>query len=139
MAGLFAFAYACVHLSCFIVLDQLFDFASIAHEIAERGWITIGMASWLMLLPLALTSTDAAVRRLGARRWRRLHRLAYAAAAGGVLHYFWAVKADTRLPLVYAAVLALFLGLRLVPRQPRRRSSEAVEAFPPRGDRPGRG
>jgi methionine sulfoxide reductase heme-binding subunit len=122
MMGVFAFAYGTVHLSCFIVLDQFFDFASIAYEISKRRWITIGMATWLMLLPLAATSTNAAVRRLGGRRWRRLHRLVYLAAAGGVLHYFLAVKADTRLPLVYAALLLLLLSLRLVPRatSPRR-------------------
>lgn len=116
MAGLFAFAYGCLHLSCFVALDQFFDPAGIAREIAERRWITIGMASWLLLVPLAATSTDAAVRRLGGKRWRRLHRLAYAAAAGGVLHYYLAVKADTRLPLLYAAVLAVLLAARLVPR-----------------------
>jgi sulfoxide reductase heme-binding subunit YedZ len=116
MAGLFAFAYGCLHLLCFVALDQFFDFASIGSEIAERRWITIGMASWALLVPLAATSTNAAVRRLGARRWRRLHRLVYVAAAGGVLHSFWAVKADTRLPLLYAGVLALLLALRVVPK-----------------------
>ncbi len=117
MAGLFTFAYATTHLLCFVALDQFLDLGGIAHEIAERRWITIGMATWLLLLPLALTSTDAAVRRLGGRRWRGLHRLAYAAGVGGVLHYYLAVKADTRAPLAYAAVLAALLLLRLVPRR----------------------
>ncbi len=117
MAGLFTFGYACLHLSCFIVLDQFFDLGSIVHEIAERRWITIGMTTWLLLLPLAVTSTDAAVRRLGGRRWRRLHRLVYAAGVGGVLHYYWAVKADTRAPLLYGAILALLLLVRLARRR----------------------
>jgi sulfoxide reductase heme-binding subunit YedZ len=129
MAGLFTFAYATIHLSCFVVLDQFFDWGSIAHEISERRWITIGMATWLLLVPLAVTSTDAAVRRLGARRWRRLHRLVYLAGVGGVLHYFWAVKADTRLPLLYAAILALLLVLRLPARIGRRgRGAPASQA-----------
>ena len=121
MAGLFAFAYGCAHLLCFVALDQFFDLPAIAGEIAERRWITIGMASWLLLVPLALTSTDAALRRLGARRWRRLHRLVYVSAAGGVLHSFWAVKADTRGPVLHGLLLAALLALRLARRRPATR------------------
>ena len=129
MAGLFAFAYGCAHLLCFLALDQFFDITAIAEEVAERRWITVGMASWLLLVPLALTSTDAAVRRLGSRRWRRLHRLVYASAAGGVLHSFWAVKADTRGPLLHGAVLAALLALRLAGGRRRRpRGSTTAEA-----------
>lgn len=135
MMGVFAFAYGTLHLSCFIVLDQFFDFAGIAYEISKRRWITIGMATWLLLLPLAATSTNAAVRRLGGRRWRRLHRLVYLAGAGGVLHYFWAVKADTRLPLVYAAVLLILLALRLVPRTSAPRAPAPAPA--PQASAPG--
>jgi sulfoxide reductase heme-binding subunit YedZ len=130
MAGLFTFAYACLHLTCFVALDQFFDPASIAQEIFERRWITIGMVTWLLLVPLAVTSTDAAVRRLGARRWRRLHRLVYLAGLGGVLHYFWAVKADTRLPLLYAGVLLLLLASRAVPRRSRRVPPPKPRALP---------
>jgi sulfoxide reductase heme-binding subunit YedZ len=130
MAGLFTFAYATTHLLCFVALDQFFDVRGIVGEIAERRWITIGMATWLLLLPLAVTSTDRAVRRLGGRRWRRLHRLAYAAGAGGVLHYYLAVKADTRTPLVYAGILGALFLLRLMPR-PRRTGSGAAPGAAP--------
>jgi len=100
-------------------LDQWFVWADIVAEIADRLWITIGFATLLLLIPLAVTSTNGMVRRLGARRWRRLHRLVYLAGVGGVMHYWWAVKADTRVPLVYGLILAVLLMVRLVPRRRR--------------------
>lgn len=117
--GLTAFGYAVFHFACFVWLDQWFVWADIVAEIADRLWITIGFATLLLLIPLAVTSTNGMVRRLGARRWRRLHRLVYLAGVGGVMHYWWAVKADTRVPLVYGLILAVLLVLRLVPRRRR--------------------
>ncbi|HEX9444123.1 MAG TPA: protein-methionine-sulfoxide reductase heme-binding subunit MsrQ, partial [Candidatus Binatia bacterium] len=112
MLGLFAFFYACLHFTTYIWLDQFFDFSGIWKDVAKRPFITVGFASFVLLLPLALTSTGGMVRRLG-RRWQQLHRLIYLIALGGVVHYIWLVKADARLPLVYAAVLAALLAFRL--------------------------
>ena len=112
MLGLFAFFYASVHLVVYVVVDQFLDLAAVWEDILERPYVLAGSLAWLLLLPLALTSTRAAMRRLG-RRWKRLHRLVYAAAGLAVLHYLWLVKADLREPLLYAAVLVLLLLLRL--------------------------
>lgn len=120
MLGLFAFLFASLHLLTFIWLDQWFDWDMIVAEIADRLWITIGLTSFLLLLPLAATSTNGMVRRLGGARWRRLHRLVYFSAGGGVLHFWWAVKSDTRIPFVYGAILAFLLSLRLIPGRRRR-------------------
>ena len=113
MLGLFAFYYASLHLLLFIGVDQFFDWPAIAGEIVERPFITVGMASFLLLTALAATSNQAMIRRLGGKRWQQLHRFIYPAAAGGVLHYFWLVKKDVSQPYIYAAVLALLLLLRL--------------------------
>ncbi len=114
--GLFAFFYACLHLSTYVGVDQFFDWRAIAADVVKRKFITIGMLAFALLVPLALTSTNRAVRRLGYARWKRLHRLVYLAAACGVVHFVWRVKADLREPLIFAAVLALLLALRLVER-----------------------
>ena len=111
LVGLFAFAYATAHLLAYVVLDQWFAWGFIAEDIAERPFILAGFSAWLLLLPLALTSTRGWIRRLG-RRWGALHRLAYAAAALGTLHFFWRVKADTREPIVFVLLLAMLLLLR---------------------------
>ena len=120
MLGLYAFFYVTLHFLTYIVLDQFFGFAHIVEDIAERPYITVGFTSWLLLIPLALTSTDAWVRRLG-KRWGRVHRLVYLAAAGGVLHFLWLVKADLRRPILYGSVLVALLALRLVPTAKFRR------------------
>ena len=112
MLGLFAFFYACLHFITYIWLDQFFDPASIARDIVKRPFITVGFAAFVMLLPLALTSTRGMIRRLG-RNWKRLHRLIYLIALLGVLHYLWLVKKDVTQPLIYAAVLLILLALRL--------------------------
>jgi sulfoxide reductase heme-binding subunit YedZ len=112
MFGLFTFAYASIHLSMYIGVDMFFNMHDIVHDVVKHPYITVGMASFLMLLPLALTSTNAWVKRLGGRRWLVLHRLVYLIAAGGTLHYMWAVKKDIRYPLTYAAIFALLLGYR---------------------------
>ncbi len=110
--GLTAFGYACGHFLTYLVLDHFFDWRSIVEDVLERRYVAAGFSGFLCLVPLAATSTRAMVRRLG-RRWARLHRLAYLAAALGVIHFLWLVKADLREPLAYAAVLALLLGVRL--------------------------
>ena len=113
MLGLYAFFYALLHLLGYVVLDQFFDWAAIGADILKRPYITIGMAAFALLVPLAATSTDRMIRRLGGHRWRQLHRLVYLAAALGVVHYYLLVKADTREPIIYGVTLALLLGLRL--------------------------
>lgn len=117
--GLAAFSYALIHFLAYVALDQFFAFAYVIEDIAERPYITAGFAAFVLLIPLAITSTKGWIRRLG-RRWRRLHRIVYVAAALGVLHYFWKVKADTLWPAVAAVVLAVLLASRLR-RKPGRR------------------
>lgn len=113
MLGLWAFAYVCLHLSAYIGLDHFFNWPVIWADIVKRIYITVGMAAVLMLIPLAVTSTKGWIRRLG-KRWQPLHRLVYLAAIAGVLHFYLMVKADTREPLIYAAILAVLLGWRAV-------------------------
>ena len=122
LIGLFAFFYVCLHFLIYIVLDQTFSWMSIAEDIVKRPYITVGFTAFLLLLPLALTSTRGWIRRLG-KRWQKLHRLVYAAGGLGVLHFFWKVKLDTRQPLIFAAILFALLLVRVVRRpgrQPRR-------------------
>ena len=111
MLGLFAFFYACLHLSTWLVLDWFFDFASMAADIVERPFITIGMLTFLLLIPLAATSTAGMIRRLG-RRWQQLHRLVYVAGLTAVIHFWWVVKADFREPRLFALALTVLLGFR---------------------------
>ncbi|RMG50476.1 MAG: protein-methionine-sulfoxide reductase heme-binding subunit MsrQ [Gammaproteobacteria bacterium] len=112
MLGLFAFFYATLHLLSWVVLDQFFDWPMMLEEILRHPYITVGMAAWLLLVPLAVTSTQGMMRRLG-RRWKALHSLVYVIAVLGVLHFVWLVKADVREPLIYLAILAVLLVLRL--------------------------
>ncbi|TCS73356.1 sulfoxide reductase heme-binding subunit YedZ [Sulfuritortus calidifontis] len=112
MLGLFAFFYGVLHLLSYLWLDQFFDWAAMVKDVLKRPFITFGMVAFLLLLPLALTSTQAAMRRLG-RNWQRVHWLIYPAAIAGVLHYGWLVKKDLTQPLIYGGILALFLGLRV--------------------------
>lgn len=120
MIGLFAFFYASLHVSIYFGLDQLLSFDYILEDITERPYITVGFTAWLLLIPLAVTSTKGWICRLG-KRWQYLHRLIYLSAALGVLHFLWLVKADVRQPLIYAGVLTVLLVLRL-PVFRRRRS-----------------
>ena len=113
MLGLFAFFYACLHLLTYLWLDQFFDWWGIVGDIIERPFITVGMLAFLGMVPLAVTSTRGMMRRLG-RHWKSLHRLVYVVAVLGVVHFWWLVKADIREPLLYAAILAVLLGYRLV-------------------------
>jgi len=114
LLGLEAFLYALLHFSTYLGLDEAFDWAAVWQDIVKRKFITVGFAAFTLLIPLAVTSTRGMVRRLGFPRWKRLHRLVYVAAALGVIHFVWRVKSDLRLPLTYAFVLAVLLGVRAV-------------------------
>ena len=113
MLGLFAFFYGSLHLLTYLWLDQFFDWAAIAKDVVKRPFITAGFSAYVLLVPLAITSTAGMIRRLGGRRWRRLHRLAYVTAALGVVHYWWLVKLDTRPPRNYGILLAALLLIRV--------------------------
>lgn len=115
MLGLFAFFYICLHLTTYVWLDAYFDLDYIVEDIVERLYITAGFAAFLSMVPLAVTSTNRMIQRLGGKAWRRLHRLSYIAGIGGALHFLWLVKADYREPLVYAVILAVLLILRFPP------------------------
>jgi sulfoxide reductase heme-binding subunit YedZ len=121
MLGLFAFFYGCLHLLTYVWLDQFFDARGILRDVAKRPFITAGFTAFVLMVPLALTSTAGWIRRLGGRRWQVLHRLVYASAIAGVLHYWWLVKSDIRGPLAYAAVISLLLGYRAIAWYGRRR------------------
>ncbi len=118
--GLFAFFYATLHLAIYAVFDHRLSVVEIAADIIEHPWVLVGFLAFLILAALAITSPNAMVRRLGGRRWQRLHRLVYLAAGLAVLHFFWLVKKDVSEPLIYAGVLAVLLVSRLLLRPPRR-------------------
>lgn len=118
--GLIAFSYVCVHFLTYVGLDQGFALAYVGDDIAKRPYITVGFTAFLLLIPLAITSTQGWVRRLGGRRWNALHRLIYISAALGVLHYLWLVKGDQLTPVYYGGVLVLLLALRIRRGAPRR-------------------
>jgi sulfoxide reductase heme-binding subunit YedZ len=113
MLGLFAFFYGCLHLLTYLWLDQFFDFAAILKDIMKRPFITIGFTAFVLMVPLAITSHNAMARKLGGKRWLALHRLVYAVAICGVIHYWWLVKRDITQPAIYGAILAALLGVRL--------------------------
>ncbi len=113
LLGLFAFFYGFLHLATWIWLDKSFDTEQMWEDILKRRFITVGMAGLLLMIPLALTSTSGWVRRLGFRKWQRLHRAIYFSAAAGVIHYYWLVKSDIRLPVVYGMILAMLLIYRI--------------------------
>jgi sulfoxide reductase heme-binding subunit YedZ len=112
LLGLLAFFYLCLHFAVWIVLDHFFDWRTMGDDIVKRPWITVGVTALLLLTPLAATSTTGMIKRLGGVAWRRLHRLVYVAAVLGVLHYIWLAKKVLVEPWVYAAVLAVLLGIR---------------------------
>lgn len=114
MLGLFAFFYGSLHLMTYVWLDKFFNVHEMLHDIAKRRFITAGMTAWALMLPLALTSTAGWIRRLGGKRWQKLHRLIYFSAAAGVVHFIWLVKADLRRPLTYGSVLAFLLAFRVI-------------------------
>jgi sulfoxide reductase heme-binding subunit YedZ len=128
LIGLTAFWYACLHLTTYLVFDQSLSVSEIAMDIVKHPWVLVGFTAFLCLVPLAITSTTGWVRRLGGKRWQRLHRLVYVAAVAGVLHYLWLVKKDVTAPLTYGAVLAVLLGSRLWLARERTRSRRSSPA-----------
>jgi sulfoxide reductase heme-binding subunit YedZ len=120
LIGLTAFWYATLHFLSYLVFDQSLSVSEIAVDIAKHPWVLLGFAAFLMLLPLAITSTKGWVHRLGGKRWQRLHRLIYLATAAGLVHYFWLVKKDMTDPIYWAVALLALLALRLVKRPARR-------------------
>ena len=126
MLGLFAFFYAVLHLSTYVALDQFFDAAAIVKDVVKRPYITAGFLGFVLMAPLAATSTAGMIRRLGGRRWQQLHRLVYPCAIAAVVHFLWLVKADLTEPLLYAGVLTALLGYRAaVWRWPKKRAARA--------------
>jgi sulfoxide reductase heme-binding subunit YedZ len=114
MMGLFSFFYASLHFVTYIALDQFFDFGAIVEDAVRHKRIMVGFVSYIFLIPLAVTSTNSMIQKLGFKTWQKLHRFVYAAAAGGILHFLWLVKVDTRSPLIYAGIFAVLMALRIV-------------------------
>jgi len=134
MLGLYAFFYACAHFLLFFSLDRGFSVPGTLNEMVKRKYLIIGSTALILMIPLAVTSTNAMIKRLGGKRWRALHRLAYVAAICGVIHYYMQVKADVRQPLAFAAVLAVLLGYRLFEAlRPRTPAPSPLTAKPKAG------
>ena len=131
LLGLFAFFYGLIHLFTYVAFDRFFDLKSVPGDVVKRPFITVGMLAFFLMVPLAITSTDKMVKRLGGKRWARLHRIVYAAGVAGVLHYWLLVKSDTRLPLTFAFILAVLLGLRLLAKYSSPVTSEPSSPIPP--------
>jgi sulfoxide reductase heme-binding subunit YedZ len=132
MLGLFAFFYACLHFTTYIWLDKFFDLSEMWKDIAKRKYITVGFTAFVLLIPLAITSTAGMIRRLGGKRWQMLHRLIYVSAALGVIHYYWLVKSAVIKPLTYGAIVAVLLLWRLLDSISKRKQSGArIAAQPP--------
>jgi sulfoxide reductase heme-binding subunit YedZ len=113
MLGLFAFFYASLHLAVFIGVDNFFDAAELLEDIVERPFVTLGFAAWLLMLPLAVTSTRGWIRRLGGRRWQRLHRLVYVVGVAAMVHFLWSRKLIEVTPVIYTSAAVLLLGYRI--------------------------
>jgi methionine sulfoxide reductase heme-binding subunit len=126
LIGLTAFWYACLHLTTYVVFDQDLSLMEITKDIVKHPWVLVGFTAFLCLVPLAVTSTNGWIRRLGGKRWQRLHRLVYVAAFAGVLHYFWLVKKDIHYPLLYGVILLVLLAPRIWWAAERARSRRTV-------------
>jgi sulfoxide reductase heme-binding subunit YedZ len=131
MIGLFAFFYGCLHFLTWLWLDKLFDFHDFSKDLAKRPFITAGFLALLAMLPLAITSTTGWIRRLGGKRWQLLHRLVYFSGIAGVVHYYWLVKSDVRLPLLYGALVGLALAYRAAAWMVARTSTQARKRTAP--------
>jgi sulfoxide reductase heme-binding subunit YedZ len=133
MLGLFAFFYACLHFTTYIWLDKFFDLPEMWKDIAKRKYITVGFSAFLLLIPLAVTSTAGWIRRLGGKRWQLLHRLIYFSATLGVIHYYWLVKSAVIRPLTYGAIVAILLLWRLFASLSKKKQMrvEAATVRPP--------
>jgi sulfoxide reductase heme-binding subunit YedZ len=130
MLGLFAFFYGCCHFSIYLTFDQIFNLHGIWADVMKRRYITVGFTGFVLMIPLALTSTAGWIRRMGGRRWAILHRAIYLTAIAGVIHFLWLVKSDIHLPLEYAAVMAILLGWRVYDHYSKapRRAPAAIPA-----------
>ena len=133
MIGLFAFFYACLHFTTYIWLDKFFDVHEMVKDVAKRPFITAGFTAFVLLIPLAITSTRGLIVRLGGKNWQRLHRLIYVSATAGVVHYIWLVKKDVRVPVIFACVLGTLLLYRIVTGLWRRIRSSAPSGSQPHG------
>jgi sulfoxide reductase heme-binding subunit YedZ len=125
MLGLYAFFYASLHLLTFAGLDHHFNWAEVVPDVYKRPFVTAGFTAWLLMVPLALTSTTWSIRKLGGKNWQRLHWLVYFSAIAAVVHYWWLVKKDITDPLIYAAILGVLLGFRILARLVGRRDGSA--------------
>ncbi len=125
LIGLFAFFYACLHFMTFVWLDKFFDLSEMIKDVIKRPFITAGFFAFLLLIPLAATSTSWAIRKMGGRNWRLLHRAIYLSAAAAVVHFWWKVKADTRQPMIYATILSILLLYRVASWSLHRRTQKA--------------
>ena len=135
MLGLFAFFYGSLHFLTYLVVDKFFDFHEILADVAKRRYITVGFTGFVLMIPLAATSTAGWIRRMGGRRWQWLHRLVYASAVAGVIHYYWLVKSDIRAPLLYGFLVGILLAFRAVTSLVNRRPA-AVPVRTPLRDNP---
>jgi sulfoxide reductase heme-binding subunit YedZ len=130
MIGLYAFFYGFLHLLTYVWFDRSFKVTTVPGDIIQRPFIAIGMASFFLMVPLAITSTNKMVKRLGGKRWSKLHKLVYVAAIGGVVHYYMLVKSDTRLPLTFEFVLAILLGYRIYAANKRPKAATGSSITP---------
>jgi len=128
MLGLFAFFYVCLHFLTYIGPDQSFDLAGMWKDVEKRRYITVGFLGFVLLIPLAITSTKSWIRRLGGRRWQMLHRLVYVSATAGVIHYYWLVKSNVRAPIAYAVILLVLLLYRVIDSLRKRSAAVPVKA-----------
>jgi len=132
MLGLYAFFYGFLHLTTYVWFDKVFNLRGIVEDTFKRPFIAVGMFSFFLVIPLAITSTNAMIKRLGGKRWARLHKAVYISAIGGVLHFWMLVKADTRKPLLFAFVLALLLGYRIATSYHARQTTLSPSPIPRR-------
>lgn len=128
MTGLFAFFYGFLHFVTYIWLDKFFAWPEVVKDIAKRPFIKVGFTAFVLLIPLAITSTSGWIRRLGGRRWQQIHRLVYLSAIFGVVHYYWLVKSDVRIPLFYGGLVAILLGYRAMAAVTRKRRGGSLRA-----------
>ena len=131
MLGLFAFFYGALHLLTYVWFDRLFNLISVGKDVAQRPFILVGMIAFVLMVPLAITSTNKMIKRLGGKRWAKLHRLVYVAAIAGVVHFWMLVKSDTRLPLTFGFIVLFLLGYRLFTKYaPSQPSGTSASLFP---------
>lgn len=130
MLGLFAFFYGSLHLLTYVWFDRLFNFKSVGQDVVRRPFILVGMIAFVLMVPLAITSTNKMVKRLGGKRWAMLHRLVYVAAVAGVVHFWMLVKSDIRLPLTFGFILLFLLGYRLLVKYAPSHPNPGASLFP---------